>query len=186
MRICHLHLVGYVSVTFVMLPQLSRPRPAVADAPIISGDDDRIESRNRKFVALPSKDRKETIIYDRTVRQREIWRMPGWEESGSLSDDGDYLVRSSPHSNLIDLDYKPDLTMLAFYRRGTLIRKVPLSELIRDFRSMPRSVSHYFWGYYLGLSALHRYDVHTVEGRLISYDITTGQPVRNQPRPMAK
>ena len=157
---------------------------AAADSPIVNGDIDRVESRNKKFLALPTKDRKETVVYDRTAKQREIWRMPGWDDFRDLSDDGEYLVRWNPHNDLIDLDYKPDFTILAFYRRGTLIRIVPISELIRDFRSLRRTVSHYFWGYILGFSGLHRYDVHTVEGRLISYDVTTGQPVSVQPRPM--
>ncbi len=182
MRIRSFHLVGHAGITFVTLALSFHPRHAAADTPIINGDVDRIESSNKRFLALPTKGRKETVVYDRSAKQREVWRMPSWDDFGDLSDDGDYLVRWNPNNNLIDLDYKPDFTMLAFYKRGTLIRRVPISELIRDFRSLERSVSHYSWGRILGFSALHRYDVHTIEGRLISYDITTGQPVSNQPR----
>jgi hypothetical protein len=183
MRIRTVHQVWRAGLAIVTLALSFHPLPAAGDSPITSGDDDRIESRNRRFLALPTKNKTETIVYDRSAKQREIWRMPGWDEFGSLSDDGDYLVRWNPHSDLIDLDYKPDLTILAFYKRGTLIRKVPLSELVRDFRSLQRTVSHYVWGRYLGFSTLHRYDVRTVEGRLISYDVTSGRPVSNLPRP---
>src|SRR6266404_4897516 len=178
MRIRSLHLIGHAGITFVTLA-LSFQAIAVADSPLIYGDDDfdRTASRNNRFVALPTKDRKETVVYEQSKKRREVWRMPGWDEFCGLSNDGDYLVLCSDERNFLPLDYKPDRTMLTFYKRGTLIRRVPLSELIRDFRSLRRTISHYDWGSFDGFSALHRYDVETIEGRLITFDVTTGQAI---------
>lgn len=181
MRIRSVHRFACLVVALVAVRLSVFSSSARADSPIVSYDDsDRIQSRNKKFLATPTKNHKETIVYEQVPSKREIWRMPSWSEAGNLSDDGDYLVVCYFGSNLLPLDYKPDMTMLTFYKRGTLIRKVPLSELIRDFRSLRRTISHYDWGLFTGFSALHRFDVETIEGRVVSYDVTTGQPVSKQ------
>ena len=177
MRVRSFHRVAFV-VAAIAAPILASP--AVADSPILDGGD-RIDSRNGRFFAVPSKGGKETIVYEKVKPKREVWRMAGRHEFADLSDDGEYIVDTYAGSNLIPLDYKPDLTMLTFYNRGVLVRKVPLSELIKDFRSLRRSISHYDWGFFLGFSAPHLYNVRTIEDRLIRYDVTTGQAVSNEP-----
>jgi hypothetical protein len=149
---------------------------ASADAPFISGDEpERIDSRSKAFFAVPSSDRKATVVFRRQKpKDEELWRIAGWNDNAYLSDDGEYLTVGYVGNNLLELDYTPSQAMLQFYKRGKLIRAVPLSELIRDMKSLRRSASHYSWGYYRGLVAPYRFAVDTIEGRRLIFDVATG------------
>jgi hypothetical protein len=41
-------------------------------------------------------------------------------------------------------------------------------------KSLRRTASHYAWGYYRGHTALHDVAVETIEGRRLTFDVTTG------------
>ena len=58
--------------------------------------------------------------------------MPGWNPVSFLADDGEYLVTGYEGNNLLKHKHTADEVMLAFYRRGTLIKSVRLGEVIRD------------------------------------------------------
>jgi hypothetical protein len=106
-----------------------------------------------------------------------LWSAAGWSRIAALADDGEHLVLGYEGMNLIPVDYDPDMEMLTFYRRGEVIRRVPLSALI-DRGALQRTVSHWYWGDYLGLDAEGRYAVRTADGRQIRFDMTTGKAVR--------
>ena len=119
------------------------------------------------------------LAYKPGVETIVLWRAQGWSSVAALADDGEHLVLGYEGANLIPLDYRPDMAMLTFYRRGEVFRTVRLEELITDTAiKMNRTVSHYHWGDYLGLDAGGRYLVRTAIGREIRFDMTTGRPAR--------
>lgn len=100
--------------------------------------------------------------------------MPGWFRVASLSSNGEYLVTGYDGLNLIPLDFKKDEVMLSFYHRGRLFGTVKLHEIINDFKKLPKTVSHYRWGHYIGLDSADRYWLETEEGYQYVYDIKKG------------
>lgn len=148
---------------------------ASADAPILDGDVVRIDAAKRVFFAAPSRDHQSTIVFRaaKGKKPERVWAMPGWQTTAWLSDDGDYLVVGYAGVNLLELDHKPDEVMLSFFRRGTLVGTVRLTDIIENQAHMRRSVSHYGWGHYLGFVGLHQFAVTTIEDRELVYDVAT-------------
>ncbi len=150
---------------------------ADADAPLSPPADHTVYSPGRRCYALLDARNKRTTIFQLTKggSPTRLWDMAGWFRVASLSDDCEHLVAGFDGSNLLPLDFKRDLIMLSFYERGRLLRVVKLSELIRDITKLQRTVSHYYWGRYLGFGGPNQYLVETVEGERIAFDAATGQ-----------
>ena len=106
--------------------------------------------------------------------------MSGWNYNAYLSDDGEYLTVGYYGNNLLDLDVTPETPMLTFYRRGVVVRSVPLKELL-EVKNLRRTVSHFAWGVYSGYVETHRFAVETVEDRDLVFDVTTGRLLTNLP-----
>ena len=154
-----------------------------ADSPILV-DEDRIDSRNHVYFAVPAPDRKSTLVFRRskTGPSEQQWSMSTWSVMGYLSDDGNYLVTVYPGVNILALDYKPDDVMMSIRRRGELVRDVHLKELIRDFRALgPRSESGYPWGEYEGFVGPRHFALTTIEHRRVVFDVETGREVGSTP-----
>ena len=79
--------------------------------------------------------------------------------------------------NPIPVDYDRDMPMLTFHRRGAVSATVRLGDLAGR-RNLQRTVSHYYWGDYLGLDADGHYVVKVSRGDEIRFDMATGRPVR--------
>jgi hypothetical protein len=114
-----------------------------------------------------------------TVSQgrRVLWTMPGWFRVAALADDGAHLVVGHEGMNLLPLDAGASTVIVTFYRRGDVVRKVTLAQVMGDLSNLERSVSHLVWGYYLGFDAQGHYAIETVEGRRLAFDVTTGRLV---------
>ena len=158
---------------------------ALADAPLIDDGRLEIESRNKQFVASPGPNGKSTLVYRRVLGAKAdlLWQMPRWLYNPYLSDDGQCMVDAYYGVNLVPRNYDPDQVMMTFFNAGKLVGTVRLRELIRDFRHMEPSVSHYSWGDFIGFVSLNRFAVETVEGRRLVFDATTGKLVADQPSP---
>ncbi len=104
-----------------------------------------------------------------------LWWVPGVYRDLHVADDGLHLVAGYDGLNLLQPDYGPDTTMLTFWRQGSLLREVPLKELIVDLGSLPATVSHYLWGRVLGIDGQGRLVVQTIEKRWIAFDPATGR-----------
>jgi len=78
--------------------------------------------------------------------------------------------------SLIPLNFESNMPMLTFYRHGAVIRVVPLRDLVRR-ADLQRTVSHYYWGDYLGLDADGHYVVKVSRGGEIRFDMATGRRV---------
>lgn len=121
-----------------------------------------------------------TTVYRRRAGgvKEPLWSMKGWFRIAALSSDGEYLVTGFDGGNLLPIDYSKDQVMLSFFDRGRLIRQVRLSELVTDFSTLKKTVSHYEWGHYLGLNAQDHFTVELLDKRWILFDAKTGLPIK--------
>ncbi|MEA2699927.1 MAG: hypothetical protein QOI66_4198 [Myxococcales bacterium] len=149
---------------------------AFASPPFVgSGDDERLLSRNGKFYALPLPKKAITPVYRvGKPRDTEIYRLPGSQPTTFVSDDGDYAVVGNIGNNVLPADVRPDEPMLLFYYRARLIKTVVLQDLIADIPAARRSSPRWTWGWYWGFFGAREFMVGTVEGRRLTYDVSTG------------
>lgn len=151
--------------------------PVLADEPMLPPAVWQTCSPNGVYCATldPGADR--ITVYRAGAADNVLWSAAGWSRVAALADDGEHLVLGYEGMNLIPVDYEPDMEMLTFYRRDAVIQRVALSVLV-DRKALQRTVSHWYWGDYLGLDANGRYTVRTAGSREIRFDMTTGLPVR--------
>lgn len=149
-----------------------------ADSPLAPPTRQTIWSANRRFFAIMDPDQQITTVYRATKdRQGErVWSMFGWFRVAGLADDGEHLVAGYDGMNLLPIKHNKQQVMLYFFKRGELINHVTLDRLVPDDSKLRRTVSHYYWGNYLGFDQAGNYVVETVEGRTLHFDVTTGKP----------
>ncbi len=105
-----------------------------------------------------------------------LWKMPGWFRVAFVADDGQHLVTGYDGWNLL-VRRDPDETMLNFWNEGHLLRSVRLRELLPDLDRLERTVSHWYWGNYVGFDSYGQFVVETVDGKRHRYDVSTGERV---------
>jgi hypothetical protein len=151
--------------------------PARADAPLIDAAD-RFTSKDGRVFAVPGPKRKTTIVFRKRPGKppEKLWDMPGWPYAAFLTDDGEFMAVADPRASILPRDYKPDQTVVSFFKRSTLIKAVRLDEVLVDAKSMGSpSESGYTWGWLTGLIASHSFALDTVENRRLVFDVTTGK-----------
>jgi hypothetical protein len=150
---------------------------ASADSPPRAPVDYKATSLNGRCYAFLDARQKRTTVFRLTKagQPEPLWEMPGWFREASLSNDCEHLVIGFEGSNLLPLDFKPDLALLSFYECGKLLRVVKLNEVITDLRRLRRTVSHYSWGRFVGFDEKNQYLLETVEGVRIAFDVSTGK-----------
>jgi hypothetical protein len=149
---------------------------AFASPPFVgSGDDERLLSRNGKFYALPFPKKAITPVYRvGKPRDTEIYRLPGSQPTTFVSDDGDYAVVGNIGNNVLPAGVRPDEPMLRFYYRARLIKTVVLQDLIANIPAARGSGPSWLWGTYEGFFGTREFMVDTIEGRRLTYDVSTG------------
>jgi hypothetical protein len=155
---------------------------AFSSPPFISSDDDeRLFSPNGRFYALPQPKKAITPVY-RVGKPHdiEIYRLPGSQPTTFVSDDGDYAVVGNRGDNLLPADVRPDEPMLRFYYRARLIKTVVLQDLLADIAAARGSSPRWTWGWYSGFFGAHEFKVDTIQGRRLTYDVTTGVIVKSE------
>ncbi len=153
---------------------------AKADAPLPPPQDKTVCSQNGAFCAVMDAGSVRTnVVKDGKV----LWSMPGWFRDAHLADDGEHLVVGYQGLGLLQWDYRPQTTLITFWRRGRLLRRVPLSEVIEDTDNLELTVSHFRWGRTLGIDGQGRFLVHTVEDRRMAFDIESGKLLEAWPAP---
>jgi len=155
-------------MTMVLFVIASFFSTAFADAPLRPPSIIEVWSANKKYVAVL--EYKETKISVFSVQQKgerkKLWEMAGWFRWTHLSNDGKYLDIPYWGANLLTLDYNRDEIMLRIVKRGKTTTVLKLSDLIRDFSKLQRTVSHYHWGNYVGFNEKNEFVIETVEGNL--------------------
>lgn len=166
-----------IALAFLITALLSAG--AMADEPMLPPEQWETCSPSGEYCARLDPVENSILAYKPGVETIVLWRAQGWSRVAALADDGEHMVLGYEGMNLIPLDYRPDMAMLTFYRRGQVFRTVRLEELITDIAiKMNRTVSHYHWGDYLGLDENGRFGVRTATGHETRFDMTTGQAVR--------
>ncbi len=146
-----------------------------ADAPLRPPQPVTQWSANRQFCAVsdPATDRL-TVYRVSAGARSELWSVAGWQRSFAVSDTGDDVVTCYGGLSLLPLDYRPDETLLTFYRRGRATRSWTVAELIRDRTRLERTSSHYHWGECVGFAASGVFEVRTVDRGTLRFDPSTG------------
>lgn len=173
-------IVKFARAPFVQILMAMFVTSAVADEPLDAPQGYTVCSPSGVFCADLDPQKAITRVYRRGQDADDLWVMDGWFRQAALADDGKTLVIGYDGLNLLPLDYHEDDSILWIYYRGRLIRAVALSEVIEDFSSLQRTVSHYLWGHYVGFDEEGRYVIETVEGRSIAIDVTTGEVVKRR------
>lgn len=168
-----------VRYLFTLFATLIPALPVLADEPMLPPEQWETCSPSGEYCARLDPTDSSILAYKPGVETIVLWHAWGWSRVAALADDGEHLVLGYEGMSLIPLDYRSDMAMLTFYRRGQVFRTVPLEELISDIViKMNRTVSHYHWGDYLGLDENGRFGVRTATGQEIRFDMATGRPVR--------
>lgn len=176
-----LQAVGVVATLLVSAAVVRADRPPRAV--------DRVLSPNGKYVAWLDRAGDRVVVLPKGTggSETKLWEMRGHRRVVFLSDRPDYLVSVYQGETLLSIKHSADEVMLAFYRRGELLRAVTLGEVIQHPAKLPRTVSHLRWAESLGLSDGDRFRLLTAEGREYLFDVTTGRTLAAGPaRPLAK
>jgi hypothetical protein len=152
-----------------------------ADQPLEVPQSRKIVAPSGKCWAYTDAASKTTTAYKRIDgKKAKLWTISGWYRVAALASDCEHFVTGYEGVNLLPEDYSPEMIMLSFYRKGMLIRQVPLKELVEDLGKLERTASHWSWGYYMGLEHGNRYRVDTVDRGEIVFDMKTGRPLANK------
>ena len=151
--------------------------PAVADEPLRPPEVWETCSPNGAFCATLDPDASRITVRRAAGAGDVLWSAAGWSRVAALADDGEHLVLGYEGMNLIPVDYDKNMAMLTFYRRDEIIAVVRLRDLA-GWLNLKRTVSHYYWGDYLGLNAEGHYVVRVSRGSEIRFDMTTGKRAR--------
>lgn len=131
-------------------------------------------SQNKQYCAEVDHIQKRIMVYRFVNNKKEfLWRINGWFHWVSLSNNGEYLAIPFKGYNLLPLNYKKYQIMLTLYKKGKITRTVKLYELIDDFSTLKRTVSHYSWGNYNGFTD-KSFLFKTVNNKNFSLDLKSG------------
>jgi hypothetical protein len=163
----------------ILIPLLALlfPLPALADEPMMPPSVWETCSPSGEYCARLDPKDNSVVAYKPGMEQIVLWTAQGWSRVAALADDGVHMMLGYEGMNLIPVDYDPDMEMLTFFRRGEVIRRVVLSALVGG-EALQRTVSHWYWGDYLGLDADGYCTIRTADGRKIRFDMSSGKVVR--------
>lgn len=162
---------------------LCMPLAGWADQPLEVPQNLKIIAPSGNCWACSDAENKTTTVYKRIKgKSTKLWTIKGWYRVAALASDCEHFVTGYEGVNLLPDDYSPDMIMLSFYRKETLIRQVPLKELVKDLSKLEKTASHWSWGYYMGLERDLYYRVKTVDRGEVVFDMKTGLPVQNKNR----
>jgi hypothetical protein len=135
-----------------------------ADSPLTAPKSFRICSNYVNVCAYSEVD-KNTTIYSVKAKfeLKELYQIPGWHRSVSLSSEGGYVVIGYGGLNLVSRDVTEDEVMLTVYKHGKLFKKYTLGQLYISLDSLKPTISHFYWGYIksVGFDGI---EVETTEG----------------------
>jgi hypothetical protein len=145
-------------------------------------------SERIKYISSPNRGAGADILIDKKViivnkvkwkgnigRKEAFWSMEGDFRQGWITDDGEYFVGCSEYLSFLPLNFNRDLTILSFFKHGSLIAQVRLDQLITDFSRIEKRGSQYRWCKYIGLNECGFVALKTTEDKKILLDVTTGK-----------
>ena len=161
--------VGIIVVATILVASADEPMPAPEKTMLVSP--------NKKAYATMDVDTNITTVYKKNQKGDDapLWSMLGWFPVAFISNSGDYLAIGYDGNNLLNLDYKKNEPILYIVKHGELLRQFTLDQIITDFSKMPRTVSHYNWGTYIGFNSKDEFIIETFDNRQIALNIETGK-----------
>ena len=154
------------------------PRSAYGDAPLPGPVRHTVCAPSNAF-CVTSDPESGTFAHapDASIENRS-WSMEGWFRVIYVSDDPEILVTGFDGVNLVPLEAPGEVEILHFWRNGKLVRSYTLDQLVRNLRSLKRTVSHYHWGNYLGFDKDGKFRLRTAEEWILVFDARTGALVK--------
>jgi hypothetical protein len=117
-------------------------------------------------------------VYKRSKgKTNKLWSMDGWYRVAALAADCEHFVTGYDGVNLLPDKFAANIVLLSFYRNGSLIRHVILSELVKDLAKLEKTASHWSWGNYVGIEKGTRYRIVTIDQGEVVFDMKTGLPI---------
>ena len=162
---------GLVVLVAVFVGLAARVHP---DAPLPPPEI--IERCSGRYCAAADPKANVVVVRQGTISERgnELWHVDGWERYFEVSNDGEYLVACYGGGNLLPLKYDAAWPMIRVYRRGKLVRALPLSEVVRDLSKLKRTVSHYDWGSCIGFASDQQYEIETADRGRLRFTLPSG------------
>lgn len=147
--------------------------PLPADEPPVAPRTKTVKSPNGKFYARLEYPKKVTTVF--TAKGEKLWSMDGWFPVVFLSNSGEYLAVGNDGNNLVPRNHSSKEVMVRFFRFGQPTGRVTLDQVVRDMKSLQRTVSHCAWGMHIGFDDKGRYVMETVEKRTVMFDPATAR-----------
>lgn len=126
-------------------------------------------SKSGKIKVYSKTDERTYAVRKKTV----LWTIGRYVKYGYVNDDGKYFVAVYGGGNLVPTDAGDELVLLTFYRDGTVIKEVKLSEIIDDKSQLVATTSHSYWGDPVGFGKSHTFKVRRSDGKIISFDLSS-------------
>lgn len=118
-----------------------------------------------------------TSVHPAGAPERPLWTLPGWFRVADVSDDGRHLVTGYDGMNLVPRRDPERVTVLTFWHEGKQGVSYTLGDLGYESSDLQATVSHYYWGDYLGFDEDGRFRLRMVDGAVLRFDPATGKRI---------
>ena len=132
-------------------------------------------SPDQRFCATADPQRNVVALFSRGSRTA-LWSLPGWHRYFFVANGGEHIIVGPDGLNLLPLNTKLSDPLLTFFRREATVRVVSVGALFPALSSLKRTVSHYYWGFIVGVSPKNQLLVQLAGGKRIAFNTATGLP----------
>ena len=115
-----------------------------------------------------------TTVFQNTTTKKVLWRLPSWERSLFVANDGKHVVVGYSGLNLIPQGYDEGMVLFTFWREGKKVREVTLKEFISNKSQPQKSASHYHWGSIEKIGPDGNLIVRDAQHKVSRYSLETG------------
>jgi hypothetical protein len=150
------------------------PYGIFADEPLAPLSTYSVRSLNGKYLAkIDAEDRITSIFRINSKGNVKIWEMYGVFRWACISNDGKYIAIPYSGANLLPENFRKDEIMVLIVNEGKVEMAVKLNQIIDNFNSLTKTVSHYLRGTFKGFNNNNQYIIETVENKRVSINYLT-------------
>ncbi len=153
---------------------------AEADAP--TGEGGSVScSNNKKYCVGYDEAKAVTIIFYKHNKNVKVrWTIPVIIKAGTVSNQGDVVVKLPDTANLLPFNSKADTPVLTFYTISKKVTKLTLKQVIKKPNKLPRTSSHLHWAISYGFDTDGMFILNTVENASFRINPYTGSPMNRK------